>query len=309
MSDRSADDAAGAVRYLLGKMSDEESRALEQRVLVSREVFDDVMAAEDDLIDEYLEGGLSPAERQDFERVYLSAPDRRARVDFARALREKIGQSIVRRPVAVLSPPVRRPSFPGWLAAAAVLFAAVGLYFAVDGARLRREVSRLRQVTESASRRESDAARQVTELRDRSVRLERDLQSQKDEAGRLADQMAALRQQGSKVVSFLLIGGLVRDGGELQTLRIPSDAALMRLGVPLTPGSSYASYRAVVQSPEGKSFWSGTGAWPAAGAKTVTVAVPAASLPAGDYILSLTGVLADGQREPAADFSFRVTRI
>lgn len=306
MIDRSPGDAA-AVRYLLGKMTDEESRALEQKVLESREFFDEVMAAEDDLIDDYLEGGLPPEERREFERVYLSAPDRRARVDFARALREKIGESTPRLAV-VPSTPARRPPFIGWLAAAAVLFAAVGLYLAVDGARLRREVGRLRQEKESASRRETEVSRQVSELRDRSTRLERDLESQRSEAVRLSDQVAAMQQQAGRAVSFLLTAGLVREGGQLQTLRIPGDAALVRLSIPLTPGSTYSSYRAVVQSPEGKSYWSGTGAWPATGAKALAITVPAASLPSDDYILSLTGVMADGKREPAADFSFRVKR-
>ena len=308
MSEELAGDRT-ATRYLLGRMTDEESAALEQKMLVNREVFDEVMAAEDDLIDEYLEGGLPPDERLRFERVYLSAPDRRARVEFARALREKLGRDRTPAPSAVPSEPAVAPRRPvaGWLAAAAALFAAVGVYFALDGARLRSEVGRLRRQNESASRRAADVSRQVSELQDRSARLERDLESEREEAGRLSGELALIRQQGSRVVSFLLSGGAVRGDGQLPTLTIPADVASVRVSIPTPPGA-YASYRAVIQTPEGKSRWAGTGTWPAAGAKALAVTVPASSLPAGDYILSLTGVMADGRREPAADFSFRVKR-
>jgi hypothetical protein len=306
MSERSPGDAA-AIRYLLGRMPDEESRVLEQKLLQDREAFDEVMAAEDDLIDEYLEGGLSPDERRYFERAYLSAPDRRARVDFARALREKLGrEKDFRTPVRVA--PAVPPRKFAWMAVAAAVFAAIVVYLAIDAGRLRREVNRLQAEKAAAIRHDAEVAGQVSDLRERSARLERDLQGQRDDASRLADQLAALKAQGGRAVSFLLSGVLVRGGGEPQTLAVPGDAALVRLTLPITPGSGYASYRAVVQSPEGKSYWAGTGAWPAATAKTLTVTAPAASLPPGDYILSLTGVRPDGQREPAADFSFRVKK-
>ena len=298
-----------AIRYLLGRMPDEESRALEQKLLQERETFDEVMASEDNLIDDYLAGGLSPDERKAFERAYLSAPDRRARVDFARALREKWGRE--KRLVATVVAPARSREL-GWAALAALaaaVFAAIGVYLAVDGGRLRREVNQLGAERATAIRHDAEVAGQVSDLRDRSARLERDLQGQRDEAARLADQLAVLRAQGGRAVSLLLSAILVRGEGELPTLKVPSDAALVRLTLPMNSEPAYQSYRVVVQSPEGRSYWAGTGAWPAATAKTMTVTIPAASLPPGDYILSLTGVRRDGQREPAADFSFRVQRV
>lgn len=290
-------------------MSDEESRALELRVLENRDAFEEVMAAEDELIDEYLDGVLPPEQRSQFERVYTASPDRRARVEFARALREKLGRDRLSAvPVRIEPARPARPSPTVWLAAAAALFAAIGAFLAVDSARLRREVGRLEAEKASAVSHDAEVSRQVSDLKTRSERLERDLQGQKDEAGRLADQLATLRAQGGRVVSFLLATTLTRESGQLQTLKVPADAATVRLTIPFAPGTAYASYRAVVQSPEGKSYWAGTGSWPPPGAKSMAIHVPASALPAGDYILSLTGVTAAGNREPAADFSFRVVR-
>jgi len=311
LSSRTAE-AESAVRYLLGRMSEEESRELEQKVLQNREFFDDVMATEDELIDEYLDGGLTPEERKQFERAYLSAPDRRARVDFARALRDKLAGEPKAFPVRVETPtldePARRsPSIWAWAAAAAV-FAALFVYFAYDARHLHGELATLREAKARAERHDAEVSGQVADLRSRTEVLARDLQTQRDEAGRLADQLAQAKAQGGRIVSYLLAATLVRGGGALQTLTVPADAASVRLTVPVTPGTSYATYRVVVQSPEGKSHWADTGTWPSASAKTIVVTVPARALSPGDYILTLTGVMTSGQREPAADFSFRVKR-
>jgi hypothetical protein len=311
LSSRTAE-AESAVRYLLGRMTEEESRELEQKVLQNREFFDDVMATEDELIDEYLDGALTPEERQQFERAYLSAPDRRARVDFARALRDKLARepkAVFPARVETRSPqPARRAASTWAWAAAAAIFAALFAYFAYDASRLRGELGRLREAKASAERHDAEISSQIADLRGRGDRLEKDLQTQRDEAARLADQLAEAKAQGSRVIPFLLTATLVRGGGALPTLSVPADAASVRFTVPVTPGSSYTSWRAVVQSPEGSNHWAGTGAWPAATAKAIVVTMPASALPAGDYILSLTGVMASGQREPAADFSFRVKR-
>jgi hypothetical protein len=294
-------------------MTEEESRALEQKVLQNREFFDDVMATEDELIDEYLNGGLTPEERRHFEKAYLLAPDRRARVDFARALRDKLAQpaAVFPAPVETPSPPPasRSSSAPVWAwAAAATVFAALFAYFAYDASRLRGELGALREAKARAEKHDAEVAGQVADLRSRSEGLVRDLQTQRYESTRLADELAELKAQGGRVVSFLLTATLVRGGGTLQTLSLPADAASVRFTVPVMPGTSYASYRVVVQSPEGSSHWAGTGAWPSPTAKTIAVTMPANALTPGDYILSVTGVMASGQREPAADFSFRVKR-
>jgi hypothetical protein len=312
VTERSPADQA-AIRFLLRRMTDEESRGVELRLLEDREAFEAMMAAEDDLIDAYLDGGLVAEERRQFERAYFGSPDRRARVDFARALREKLGRERPTIPRAAGPGRTRRPSREVWLAAAAVVFGAAAVFFAASSSRHRAESARALAAKKGAESRLAAVSSEAAELRGRAARLERELTEQRAESSGLADQVAALRAQGGRVASFVLAGrpggsGAASSSSSVQTLRVPSDAALVRLSLPFNPGGSYASYRAVLQSSAGKGYWAGTGSWPARGTKTVTVAVPAASLPPGDYVLSLTGVAASGDREPAADFSFRVTR-
>src|SRR5688572_30108959 len=74
-------------RYLLGDMTDETCAALEQDYFTRQEMFDRVWAAENDLIDSYLDGRLTPDDRSRFERGYLATPGHRDRVAIARELR------------------------------------------------------------------------------------------------------------------------------------------------------------------------------------------------------------------------------
>jgi hypothetical protein len=81
-------DAARARRYLLGEATDEERDAIELEYFQSGEALDRIVAAEDDLIDDYLSNRLDPAERDLFERRYLAASHHRRRVETVRQLRQ-----------------------------------------------------------------------------------------------------------------------------------------------------------------------------------------------------------------------------
>ena len=61
-------------RYLLGDLSDEEFANFEA-VLTSETVFDQIAAAEQQLIEEYLLNTLSYGDRQLFESNYLEAEE------------------------------------------------------------------------------------------------------------------------------------------------------------------------------------------------------------------------------------------
>ena len=70
-------------------------------------------AAEDALIDAFLDGRLRPAERERFEAHYLASPVHRDRVAIARALR--------RRAAGPAQSSTAGPRFYGWMAMAAAL--------------------------------------------------------------------------------------------------------------------------------------------------------------------------------------------
>jgi CHAT domain-containing protein len=77
-------------RYLLGELNEEEQQAVEEKLLEDDGLFDSVLAAEDELIDEYVDGALSPGERESFEGLFLSVPERQRKLSFAMALRRYV---------------------------------------------------------------------------------------------------------------------------------------------------------------------------------------------------------------------------
>ena len=130
------------VKYLLGDLTEQEQVHLENRAFADANHLDRLEAAEADLIDAYVRGQLSQADRRRFERQFLTSPSRRNKVEFARALAR----------VASESPAVRLPTVwrallsivRGWspavkLAAglATVFFVASGSWLIVQNAAMR----------------------------------------------------------------------------------------------------------------------------------------------------------------------------
>ena len=80
--------------------------------------------------------------------------------------------------------------------------------------------------------------------------------------------------------------------------------ATLRLTLKLPPSSRHQRYAATLQSPDGLTVWSG----PASpDGRTVTVDVPARSVPENDYEVLLRALTATGSQE-VASYPLRVLR-
>src|SRR5262249_48307407 len=73
-------------RYLLGGLSDEEQVRVEDRAFTDAGYMEALDTAETDLIDAYVRGELADSERRAFEGRFFTSPQRRRKVEFARAL-------------------------------------------------------------------------------------------------------------------------------------------------------------------------------------------------------------------------------
>jgi hypothetical protein len=82
-------------KYLLGKVTDEECALVEERLLIDNEYFEQVLMEENELIDDYLRGGLTRSERAQFNEVFLASPERREKLSFVRSLEQYLdGRSV-----------------------------------------------------------------------------------------------------------------------------------------------------------------------------------------------------------------------
>jgi hypothetical protein len=82
--------SAEMVSYVLGELVGERAEEFERRYLGDQDTFELLEAVEEDLIEEYLRGGLSADVRELFERRYMSRPENREKIEFARALLEDL---------------------------------------------------------------------------------------------------------------------------------------------------------------------------------------------------------------------------
>ncbi|HEX4946864.1 MAG TPA: hypothetical protein VFZ34_09380 [Blastocatellia bacterium] len=72
--------------YLLGMLSEAERSAIDHQVLTDDQVFEELLLAEEDLIEAYLQHELSAAEQKHFEQCFLADPERQQRLRLAQAL-------------------------------------------------------------------------------------------------------------------------------------------------------------------------------------------------------------------------------
>ncbi len=124
--------------YLLGNLAGEEEREkVEERLLTDDEYFEELEIVKGELIDEYVSGALKNAERERFERHFLTTRDRHRDVRFAERVK-KYATTAAEEKRAVEKTVHARPrlswarAFSGSpLAVAATLLVVVGLSFGV----------------------------------------------------------------------------------------------------------------------------------------------------------------------------------
>jgi len=258
----------GLGRYLLGDLTPEEEERVELEYLAGDEAMALVQEAEDDLIDDYARGRLSPRDARRFEERLLPRPGMPERVAFARTL-------------AAQQPPQGRRLARPWLAwAAAVLLAGVS---AGLGSGLYHE----RRVAA-----EADAA-----ARERIAALESTVTLQKQ-------RLQAVPPAGDAPRVVELRDGADRGPGSPRNeIEAPGEAwVLLRL---LVGEHLYPSYVARIETAEGRPV---ARLLPTVRRDTPAAAdvmVPGALLETGAYVIVLEGV--DGRSpEPVAGFPLQV---
>src|SRR6187455_3128983 len=91
-------------KYLLGELSETEQETVELWLMSGEESYDVLAAAEDDLIDEFIGGKLSPRELDRFNNHFLVAPERKRKVQFGQALHRYVGENSVVAPRVSIPP-------------------------------------------------------------------------------------------------------------------------------------------------------------------------------------------------------------
>src|SRR5690349_21603493 len=86
--------------YLLGTLDSALKTELEERILYAPEVYEELLMAEEELIDQYVAGGLSKLERQQFETHFLITAERQNKLRFGQLLKRYLSSHGVEDPAA-----------------------------------------------------------------------------------------------------------------------------------------------------------------------------------------------------------------
>lgn len=308
-------------RYLLGELSEAEQSALEQRYFTDPQVFDQVVQAENQLVDDYIRGELSPQARARLEQYYLAHPKRRERAKFAQALATKLDQVKAVKGAAEPSVQVEswwdrvRASLDGRRLAlgfsmALLLIVIGGIWSLTERRRLHGELA------------QTQAARAVQEQHERE--LQQQLADERTRINDLNDELSRARSQvkgpeaaapamptSPAFVTLLLTAGGTRgsDSGSAPKLMIPTGTEQVRIQLNLKEGN-YPNYRVVLQAIGGETIFSRQGVKPKAtkSGSVFVIIMPARRFAAGDYILTLRGVRPDAEVDDVSKSIFRVER-
>jgi hypothetical protein len=300
---RTTEQAERMARYLLGDLPETEQIAVEQEYFTDPEKFEDVWAAENDLVDRYVRGRLSRGERELFERNYLQSPKHRERVALARKLLEAAD-----RQAAESSPASNRlletlsalltPRFLAPAAAFLVLLSILS-WLLVERSRLNDEIGKAQAQFSDQQRREREVADQLKAEREQSRNL-------KSELDRLLESIVTKPSlKPPSILSFLLTRGQARtEGSDQPQITIPPTTDLVRLQMKIDKNDS-RRFQGAIRAVGGPQVWSQRSLKPKSGA--ITVNIPADKLPVNDYILTLSATTPTGETEEIG-YSFRVIR-
>lgn len=315
------DNDAVAMRYLLGKLSDSEAARLEERYFAEDSVFQEIETAEDELVDAYVRGSLSPEDRQRFEAKVLDSERLAERVEFARLLAKLPSSQMVGLEPARVSWWKKLFDF-SWPHDAAIRGALVSSVFLLlvglpafiwmrvrDERRLETERAAIeyqkQQVAQQLAAQQSKTKELATELQNSKAeeeRLQRQLQTAQDELARTNAQPAA-------PASILLFAISARGPGEAATLTVPSNASTIKLQLALD-SEDYSTYQATIKAPGDPNVLTRPGLKPSRSgrARIIVWQFAARLLSSGDYVVSLSGLTPSGTYERVADYPVRISR-
>ena len=305
--------------YLLGELPEMESVAFEARYFGEPEFFQQVIAAENDLIDDYVNDRLSAESRKRVEAVYLADSVRRERIRFAEALAERIQRS--KPAVAVpwwagLVAAIRDPTPAlGFAMAFAGLFIVAGAVWFFYASRSQSPEVAVQQPAANNATSLPENVRTPSRAQPESV-IKENLQSQNipapaEHSPFPARTPSSERDQPSRPAFLALSLGGVRGGSVsgIPTLALSRGVTQARLRITLKE-NVYPAYRIALQTVSGTTISSSPTIKPqiSRSGASLFLSLPASKLTRGDHIITVTGIDGSGPGEDVGKALFRVER-
>jgi hypothetical protein len=278
-------------KYLLGGVNETEELDVEAWLISTPEALDELNAAEDDLIDDAIQGKLTRRELQQFRNRFLAAPERQQKFEFARSFHDYIHsthrqqQSLRERIEAFLFQSRWRYATP--VLAGLLLVATAWSVFRIAELEIR----------------VADRAPIPSAVQQPAQEQVQSSASVDPTAG--PSRLAPGNTLPPPVVAILL-PGILRDGGEAQTVTVPA-------GVPMLVHLAlvddlFDNYGVVMTDSDRREILKESRLQPqkVGTIEAVSIAVPPDVLQSGEYTIKLSGELESGAPEPVASYYLRL---
>jgi hypothetical protein len=323
-----------AAAFLLGKLSEEEAAKIEDEFFGENNRFEEILIAENDLIDAYAKEALSAEDRQRFENRLMLNPNQRRRVAFAKTLVSyasalPVDDLVVSSPKknwsSIFAPlfsakPLLSYSFAvvtfAFLAGIVWLAITSGLRGIETGSELAsvqqnnepEEFGQKTTVTESPSN--IPASGNVANVKGNQAESNIASRERSPENYKTKSTRKSRNERPHKprtIISTIILPLIAtRDADPAaKSFNIPANANSVNLQLKFEEGD-FASYFAVVETVEGGQFWSGKIFKPRKNEKTVILNIPARLLKKGDYIIILKGLTKEEVYELVGNYSFTI---
>jgi hypothetical protein len=259
-------------QYLLGKLNEEERQGIDKLFITDTRARDRVLAAEQELIEDYLEDSLTKEDKQIFLSHYAQTPEQRRQLRIDKSIKDWAVKETQSGPVSssswsrFLEPLRLRPAFIIAIATAflvAILVGYIWLNRAMEYRAVQREVAQL-------------------------------------------NTPASLNQSPPQMVSLSLTPVTVRSGETQNQLAKRVDSRLVELRLLAIDEGKYQTYRVVVYHVGAKEPIT-TVDVNAEKSDTIRFRLPARILANGSYRIELSGITSDGSRSPTEEYVFTVT--
>ncbi|HEX4950427.1 MAG TPA: hypothetical protein VFZ34_27425 [Blastocatellia bacterium] len=291
-------------RYLLGQLPDAERDVCEQEWFTDKAKYDQFCEAENALIDDYVRGDLCADERALFEQHFMTIPARRERVLTARALVQTIDRPAVQtksrwqRWRAGLRVP---PLVP--VTAMAVLLLVGWMWMYRQQRVLQTQLAQAERTAADQQRRTQELERSLADERAANARLTEEL----DSRNKFPTPLPVPSLTTPKTLLLLLQAGVMRsdNGASLPTLKLGNDVERVQLQVNL-PAHDYKQLTATLRTAEGREVqhWRMRDT----AREQLNLFLEAQPLKAGDYVLVVRGINAQGEAEEFRRLPFLVRR-
>jgi hypothetical protein len=298
------------VKYLLGRLTEEEQVQVEDRAFADREYMSALDAAEADLIDAYVRGDLAQADQRAFEHRFLASPQRRRKVEFAQALArvtEEAAPLPSRAPerqdtwLAFLNP-IRawNPALRFAGAIGAVVCVAGGTWLAIDNVSMRSRLSAMAEARRDLEGRARTLGQELSQARARADGL----------ASLTQNSGASKASRSPLIASLVLIGGPSRAESRTEQIVLGGGTQIAHIEIQLEPRDDYPRFRAEVHTRGGKEVLSfgDLVRRSAAGAQSVSMDLPASTLSPGEYEIALKGFRDGETPQDVGYYYFRVQK-